>query len=193
MAIVWIPSQNRRITDREEIAAFLAPHGIWHEVWPLEERVDVDASPDEILEKYAPEIEQMKERGGFTTADVINVTPETPNLDELMKKYQSEHTHAEDEVRFIIKGRGLFHIHPSEGPVFAVETEPGDLINVPKGTRHWFHLCEDRRIRAIRWFQNLAGWTPQYVDEGVHAAFAPLCWGPSQVQRQVGIASSIAP
>lgn len=191
MAVVLIPSENRRLEDPAAIAAFLAPFGIWHEVWPLSERVDPDATPDEILAKYAPEIERLKARGGFTTADVINVTPQTPNLDEMMKKYQSEHTHAEDEVRFILKGRGLFHIHPPKGPVFAIQTEPGDLINVPKGTQHWFHLCEDRQIRAIRLFQNPAGWTPQYVADGIHAGYAPVCWGPSQVKPQATVPSPI--
>jgi 1,2-dihydroxy-3-keto-5-methylthiopentene dioxygenase len=43
-------------------------------------------------------------------------------------RFNKEHTHAEDEVRFIVKGRGLFHIHPIDHPVFAIEVEPGDLI-----------------------------------------------------------------
>ena len=31
-----------------------------------------------------------------------------------------EHTHSEDEVRFTVKGGGVFHIHPQSGPVFAI-------------------------------------------------------------------------
>jgi 1,2-dihydroxy-3-keto-5-methylthiopentene dioxygenase len=45
----------------------------------------------------------------------------------------------------------------------AIEVEPGDMIRVPDGTRHWFTLREDRRIRAIRLFQDPAGWTPHYT------------------------------
>ena len=81
----------------------------------------------------------------------------------MLNKFNAEHWHDEDEVRFIVEGRGLFHIHPPDGPVFAIEVEAGDLIRVPRGTHHWFDLCADRRIRAIRLFQDPSGWTPHYT------------------------------
>jgi 1,2-dihydroxy-3-keto-5-methylthiopentene dioxygenase len=52
---------------------------------------------------------------------------------------------------------------------------------VPLGTRHWFDLCSDRRIRAIRLFQDTSGWTPHYLEAGVHAGYEPLCLGPAWV------------
>jgi 1,2-dihydroxy-3-keto-5-methylthiopentene dioxygenase len=70
-------------------------------------------------------------------------------------------------------------VNPSGGPVFAIEVQAGDLIRVPRGTRHWFDLCADRRIRAIRLFQDPSGWTPHYTDSGVDGQFQPLCFGPS--------------
>ena len=87
--------------------------------------------------------------------------------------------HSEDEVRFTIQGRGLFHINPSDGLVFGITVESGDLINVPAGTRHWFNLCEDKTIRCIRLFLDPAGWSPLYVDDPVHSAHPPVCWGPA--------------
>ena len=111
------------------------------------------------------------------TADVIDVKPETPNLDAMLAKFSREHWHDEDEVRFIIEGRGLFHIHPPDGPVFAIEVEAGDLIRVPRGTHHWFDLCAERRIRAIRLFQDQSGWTPHYTDTGIDKGFQPVCFG----------------
>ena len=39
----------------------------------------------------------------------------------------------------------------------------------------------DRRIRAIRLFQDPAGWTPHYTDSGVDRGFEPVCLGPAQV------------
>jgi 1,2-dihydroxy-3-keto-5-methylthiopentene dioxygenase len=65
--------------------------------------------------------------------------------------------------------------------VFAIEVWAGDLISVPLGTRHWFDLCSDRRIRAIRLFQDTSGWTPHYLDAGVHGEYEPLCLGPAWV------------
>ncbi|HAN96660.1 MAG TPA: acireductone dioxygenase [Planctomycetaceae bacterium] len=181
MASVSIPDENRELHDPEAIREFLAPFGIWYEKWEVEGRIPGDADSETILAAYAPEIERLKEKGGFVTADVINVTPETPNLDAMLAKFSKEHTHSEDEVRFTVKGRGVFHIHPDGGPVFGVTVESGDLINVPRGTRHWFNLCDDRNIRCIRLFEDPAGWAPHYVDDPVDGNYAPLCMGPSDI------------
>lgn len=181
MAIVLVPDENRKIEGAQAIGAFLKPFGIWHERWDLEERVSPDAPAETILEAYKPEIDRLKAAGGYITADVMQVSPATPNLDAMMEKFKSEHTHAEDEVRFILKGAGLFHIHPENGPVFAIQVEAGDLINVPKGVRHWFNLCADKTIRAIRLFQNPAGWTPVYESKPVSGRYQPLCFGPAYI------------
>jgi 1,2-dihydroxy-3-keto-5-methylthiopentene dioxygenase len=191
MAVVLIPDEKRTIEDKAEINAFLKPFGIYHERWPLEERVDPDAAQDEILKAYEKEIDVLKKQGGYVTADVISVNPQTPNLDAMLAKFTMEHTHSEDEVRFILKGRGLFHIHPDKGPIFAIQVEAGDLINVPKGTKHWFHLCEDKTIRAIRLFQDTSGWTPAYIENGRHTQYAPVCWGPNYVKGEKPFVSSI--
>ena len=106
----------------------------------------------------------------------------THHLDAMLAKFAKEHTHSEDEVRFTVKGSGVFHIHPANGPVFAIQVESGDLINVPRGTKHWFDLCGDRTIRCIRLFQDISGWTPQYIEGGVHEGYAPLCLGSNYVQ-----------
>jgi 1,2-dihydroxy-3-keto-5-methylthiopentene dioxygenase len=98
----------------------------------------------------------------------------------MLARFSREHWHDEDEVRFIIAGRGLFHIHGRDGRVFAVEVGPGDLIRVPRGTWHWFDLCAERRIRAIRLFQDPSGWTPRYTESGVDAGFQPVCFGPAR-------------
>lgn len=177
MAMIHIPEQRRSIEGAAEIAAFLAPFGMTYEYWPVQERVSPDAAPEEILAAYKPEIDQLKARGGYVTADVISVTPQTPGLDTMLNRFNKEHRHSEDEVRFIVKGKGLFHIHPEGGPVFSITVQAGDLITVPRGTRHWFDLCEERTIRAIRLFQDMSGWTPEYVPDGVHEGFAPVCFG----------------
>ncbi len=178
MATVRIPAKNIVLNEQPEITATLAAIGIDYERWPLD-RVGTDAEADAVLSAYGAEIEEMKTKGGYTTADVIDVDPETPNLDAMLAKFKTEHTHEEDEVRFIIAGRGVFHIHPLDGDVVSIEVETGDMIRVPRGTRHWFDLCTDRRIRAIRWFQDKAGWTPHYTHSGVDANFEPLCFGPA--------------
>jgi 1,2-dihydroxy-3-keto-5-methylthiopentene dioxygenase len=178
MAVVNIPEAQRTIRDAAEISAFLASNQIEYE--HVEHTpVDPNASPDALLAAYKDKLDELKARGGYVTADVIDVTSATPNLDAMLNKFNSEHWHDEDEVRFIVEGRGLFHIHPTSGPVFSIEVEAGDLIRVPKGTLHWFDLCGDRRIRAIRLFQDTSGWTPHYTHSGVDKGFQPVCFGPA--------------
>ncbi len=183
MATVRIPDQQRTLTDQGEVTRYLATLGIDYERWPGAQRVPQTASAEEVLAAYAAEIAQLKARGGYVTADVIDVTARTPGLEAMLAKFNSEHWHDEDEVRFIVRGRGLFHIHPRDGggPVIAIEVAAGDLIRVPRGTWHWFDLCADRDIRAIRLFQDTSGWTPHYTNSGVHQGYQPVCFGPTYI------------
>jgi 1,2-dihydroxy-3-keto-5-methylthiopentene dioxygenase len=183
MAVVNIPEANRTIHDAAEIAAFLGANDIEYER-AAHLTVPAGAPADVVLAAYKGKIDELSARGGYVTADVIDVTSSTPNLDAMLNKFNAEHWHDEDEVRFIVEGRGIFHIHPKTGPVFSIEVEAGDLIRVPKGTLHWFDLCGDRRIRAIRLFQDKSGWTPHYTQSGVDKGFQPLCFGPAYLPAQ---------
>ena len=181
MALLTIPAEDRTLADSEGIAAYLAGCGIDYERWIPAHPIAIDASAEQILEAYSGEIDKLKAHGGYVAADVIDVSAETPGLEEMLARFNREHWHDEDEVRFIISGHGLFHIHPKGGPVVAIEVEAGDLIRVPRGTWHWFNLCSDRQIRAIRLFQDTAGWTPHYTDSGVDEKFLPVCFGVSHL------------
>ena len=191
MARIRIEAENREISDAQEIVAFLEPYGIWYEQWDVAGRISDDATNEDILEAYEPEIQRLKERGGFVTADVINVTAETPGLDEMLAKFAVEHTHSEDEVRFTVSGSGLFHIHPDNGPTFAIQVESGDLINVPRDTQHWFDLCGTRSIRCIRLFEDASGWAPHYVDNPINEQFSPVCMGPDYLPPSEGLDSVV--
>jgi 1,2-dihydroxy-3-keto-5-methylthiopentene dioxygenase len=177
MAVLRFPETKQIFEDEAAIRSELAELGIDYERWSLD-RVGNDASADDVLAAYSAEIDEMKRRGGYVTADVIDVNPATPNLDVMLAKFDKEHTHSEDEVRFILAGRGIFFLN-IQGRVASVEVGPGDMLRVPRGTTHWFTLCEDRRIRAIRWFQDTTGWTPHYTGSGVDQNHQPLCFGPA--------------
>jgi len=179
MAILRIPSENRTLVEADAIRSFLLEQGITYERWAVAGRIDRDASQEEILAAYGSEVASLMEQGGYITADVVDVTPDLPGLQEMLDRFNKEHRHAEDEVRFIVKGGGIFYIHAEEdAPVFSIEVREGDLINVPAGMRHWFDLCPERTIRAIRLFKEKAGWTPLYTGDDIASHFQPLCFGP---------------
>jgi 1,2-dihydroxy-3-keto-5-methylthiopentene dioxygenase len=179
MAIVNIPNKDLTLKRVEEITDYLAKLGIDYERWENIKEISAEASDEQILEAYSDEIAKLKEKGGYVTADVINVVPTTPGLDEMLNKFNKEHWHDEDEVRFIVKGHGIFHIAPKDGDVVSIEMEAGDLIRVPRGTLHWFNLCGDKTVRAIRLFQDPSGWAPHYTNSGLDANYQPVCFGAS--------------
>lgn len=181
MAIVTIPDENRTLTDLNEIKEYLDSIDIDYEQWQPSQSLPASATAEEVLAAYADDIDRLKELDGYVTADVIDVLPTTPGLDAMLAKFKAEHWHDDDEVRFIIEGRGVFHIHPANGVVTAIEVMAGDLIRVPGGTLHWFNLCEDMRIRAIRLFIDPAGWVPRYTDSGMADNYQPLCFGPAYI------------
>ena len=185
MAVVRIPDENRVLTDFQEAQQFLKSINIDYEIWRSERPLPSDATNEENLEAYSSEIEKLKVEGGYATADVININPDTPNLDAMLNKFNKEHAHDEDEIRFCIEGSGVFHIHPENGPITAIEVGSGDLIRVPRGTHHWFDLCSTKRIKCVRLFQEMAGWTPLYTGTGAEEGYMPVCMGPAFVQAPV--------
>ena len=183
MAVLRFPPDENVMENEAEVRAALGELGIDYERWDLS-RVEPDAPAEAVLAAYADQIDAMKRLGGYRTADVIDVNQETPGLDAMLARFDKEHTHSEDEVRFILAGRGVFFLH-LDGKVVSVEVGPGDMLRVPRGATHWFTLCEDRRIRAIRWFQDTSGWTPQYTGTGVDEQYQPLCFGPAYLGPRV--------
>ena len=182
MAVLSIPELNKQITEPDKIRDYLKPFSIWYENWSVQGRVSDKSTNEEILVAYHDEIERLKKQGGYVTADVINVNPDTPGLDAMLDKFKVEHTHDEDEVRFVVAGSGIFHINPENSEIFSIEMQPGDLINVPRGTRHWFNLCAEKTIKTIRLFQDPTGWTPHYIENSAHVKYEPICFGLSYFQ-----------
>jgi len=177
MAIIKVAAEQTTLSEPAAVTAFLSRYGVDYERWSTDRPLAADSTADEVLAAYATEVEALKARGGYHAADVFDATPDTPNLDAMLARFSREHWHDEDEVRFIVEGRGLYHVHPPQEPVFAIEVEAGDLIRVPRGTEHWFDLCGERRIRAIRLFQDPAGWAPHYTESGIDRGFEPVCFG----------------
>ena len=177
MATVRIPAEDRTLSDPESVRREL--HGIGIDYERVDVPPEIAAAPAErVLGSYEDELAKLRARGGYVTADVIDVTPATPGLDAMLAKFSREHWHDEDEIRLIVAGSGVFHIHPKDAAIVAIEVAAGDLIRVPAGTLHWFDLCETKTIRAIRLFRDPAGWTPRYTESGAESEYQPICLGP---------------
>jgi cupin superfamily acireductone dioxygenase involved in methionine salvage len=71
MAVVSVPDERRTINDAPSMSAFLGQYGITYEQWKSARSVPVGASAEAVLQAYADKIDELKSRGGYTTADVI--------------------------------------------------------------------------------------------------------------------------
>ena len=112
------------------------------------------------LDRY---FKQLKQTEGYQSRDLIALHPGIPNLDELLAKFKPVHFHADNEVRYIIDGEGIFGFVRPDGSQVELTIQPEEYINVPARTEHWFYLTSNRRIKAIRYFSNTEGWVPEYT------------------------------
>lgn len=114
---------------------------------------------------YQGPLDDLKRARWYVEQDIVALAPDTPGLDEMCAKFVDEHAHAEDEVRFVLAGEGIFDIRSHEDRWMRVQVGPGDLIVVPEGRYHRFMLTEDKRIRCVRLFKDRSGWVPQYRSQ----------------------------
>lgn len=159
--------------DAERIAQELKSVGIQFERWTSDHEVGADDDNETILAAYKTEIDKLVSQRGYKTWDVVSMHADHPDKGAFRKKFLSEHTHSEDEVRFFVRGQGLFVIH-NEDKVYAVLCEKDDLISVPADTKHWFDMGPNPVFTAIRLFNNPEGWVANFTGNEIAASFPPL-------------------
>lgn len=167
MAEIRIRNTDERIQGEENVRAFLESQEVLYEHWnPSKLRAELqekfvlsDEEKQEVLNTFDEEIRDLAARRGYRTWDVITLSEATPNLEELLAKFENVHTHTEDEVRAITAGKGIFIIKGSDDVgYFDVELTAGDVISVPEHKPHFFTLMENKQIVAVRLFIEQEGW-----------------------------------
>lgn len=107
-------------------------------------------------------VERIKREHGYVDQDFIALLPDTPNLDTICAKFDKEHYHTEDEVRFVVEGEGIFDVRDDADRWIRIEVQEGDMIVIPARTHHRFYLTDRKQIRCMRLFANHDGWAPLY-------------------------------
>jgi 1,2-dihydroxy-3-keto-5-methylthiopentene dioxygenase len=150
MKLEWLEPRGagEQIDPRE-----LERAGVLHERLPL----DSDA--------FQPTLDRLKAERGYVEQDIVELNPETPNLETLCAKFIDEHLHTDDEVRYVLEGEGIFDIRSAEDRWMRVTVEKGDLLVVPADRYHRFLLTEQKHIRCVRLFKDASGWVPQYRSQ----------------------------
>lgn len=159
--------------DFAEIVAALADVGVRIERWQADRDIADDADEESIIAAYRDEIDRLVAERGYTTWDVVSMHPDHPEKDAFRNKFLDEHTHSEDEVRFFVRGQGLFVMHIGD-KVYLMLCEKDDLISVPANTRHWFDMGPNPRFTAIRLFNDPAGWVASFTGDAIASRFPKL-------------------
>jgi 1,2-dihydroxy-3-keto-5-methylthiopentene dioxygenase len=94
----------------------------------------------------------------------VALSTDMPNLDEICAKFDKEHFHTLDEVRFVVDGEGIFDVRDPRDRWIRIEVDPGDLIIIPAKMYHRFFLTPAKKIRCVRLFLNNEGWAPLYRE-----------------------------
>jgi 1,2-dihydroxy-3-keto-5-methylthiopentene dioxygenase len=159
--------------DFATIQQQLSAVGIRFERWQTDHDLAPDADNESIIEAYQGEINKLIAEQGYQTYDVVSMNPDHSQKEEFRNRFLAEHTHSEDEVRFFVRGHGLFVIH-QEDKVYALLCEKDDLISIPANTRHWFDMGPDPVFTAIRLFNNPEGWVASFTGDDIAGRFPLL-------------------
>lgn len=111
---------------------------------------------------YQASLDKIKKSWGYSAQDVVELYPAMPNLEPLCAKFDKEHLHTDDEVRFVLSGEGVFDVRSKDDLWMRILVQAGDFILVPADRNHLFFLTEKKAIRCVRLFKDNPSWTPVY-------------------------------
>lgn len=152
--------------DEREILKALLPFDVRYERWEASKPLPPGAGQDAVLEAYARDVDRLRKIGGYQSVDVVRMHPEHPDREAMRGKFLAEHEHADDEVRFFVEGAGAFYLR-NDTTVLKVVCEQGDLLSVPKQTRHWFDMGPRPFFAAIRLFTTPDGWVATFTGDKI--------------------------
>lgn len=176
MAKIIFPDGSEEF-DFDRIRSRLADLGITLREWPapsgararalMDKAALSDEEKDELLQSVEHRFRELQDEAGYSTRDMIVIHENIPNLAEMLAKFEKIHFHSDDEVRYVLAGRGYFGFVEGDGDQFLLEVSEGDYINVPANTEHWFTMADAPRIKAVRYFIDNSGWTPHYTNRAL--------------------------
>ncbi|MEW5306061.1 MAG: hypothetical protein WDW38_010002 [Sanguina aurantia] len=120
-----------------------------------------------------PKLAAIRKVYNYSYMEIISIAADKlPNYEAKIKSFYEEHIHSDDEIRFILDGKGYFDVRDLEDRWIRILCNKGDLIVIPEGIYHRFTLDQDDYIKAMRLFVGLPVWTPINRPVDQHASRA---------------------
>ncbi|XP_002960546.2 1,2-dihydroxy-3-keto-5-methylthiopentene dioxygenase [Selaginella moellendorffii] len=95
-------------------------------------------------------LEQIRSERGYLYSEVLTLCREsTQDFDAKVQGFFKEHTHSQEEVRFILDGSGYWDIRDFDGKWIRFAVGKGDMIVLPAGMSHRFTLDAKNYIKAL--------------------------------------------
>lgn len=163
--------------DIPQIQRALGPLGIKVAYYEISQDVEIqqllnkdlltDEEKEQVLVGHDIYFTKLQQVDGYQMRDLVVLCNSIEGLEGMLSKFDKCHTHEDDEVRYIVDGKGWFGFVMPDGQQAKLLVEAGEYINIPKDTEHWFVLDDDNWIKAIRYFSNTDGWAPKYTGTEV--------------------------
>jgi len=113
----------------------------------------------DVKQDYEGNLAKFRQIRGYNYQDEFEAGSEGDDDAKLQSMY-TEHTHPDDEIRFVLEGSGYFDVRDQNDEWIRILVEPGDILVEPAGLYHRFTLDKKSYIRAIRLFTDHPVWTP---------------------------------
>ncbi|KAF8471900.1 Acireductone dioxygenase ARD family [Kalaharituber pfeilii] len=127
-------------------------------------------------------VNDLASRRGYKNRDEITVSPESMGAvyEDKVRTFFQEHLHEDEEIRYVLDGKGYFDVRDDSGVVkgenaegegrgkwVRIEVERGDLLVLPAGMYHRFTTTERNYIKAMRLFKEEPKW--EAINRGPRA------------------------
>lgn len=179
-----ITADGRQESDPKKVAALAQELGLTLHYQPLPATPEITAllarsalAPSEqqqLLQELDRELGEAVQGAAGAGRDLVVLHEAVPDLAALRQQFVRVHTHADDEIRYILAGTGYFGIVRADGSQVLLETGPGDYLAVPAGAEHWFALGANPQLKALRIFSRESHWAADYTGRQADPALLAL-------------------